>query len=159
MIYAYIVLSILSFFSAIVLFNDSFTQKSLLEIYKKYGCYIFIKFFSYLFTQLKNAAGSLQNIKLFQKLNFNFLPKNKKNIQTNDINNLSDKNARLMKLELAKYNLLDENGNIRKDLTPEERKKLNQITQKYINKQKSEDEGSIFYLKTKQNEEQKLKEN
>ena len=51
-----------------------------------------------------------------------------------------------MKLELAKYNLLDENGNIRKDLTPEEKKKLNQITQKYINKQKSEDEGSIFFF-------------
>ena len=76
---------------------------------------------------MKNAAGSLQNIKLFQKLNFNFLPKNKKNIQTNDINNLSDKNARLMKLELAKYNLLDENGNIRKDLTPEERKNLTKL--------------------------------
>ena len=36
-----------------------------------------------------------------------------------------------MMLELAKANLLDENGNIRKDLTPEEKAKLNQIVNKY----------------------------
>ena len=79
LVYAYIVLSILSFFSAIVLFNDSFTQKKVyLKFIKNMVVTYVIKFFSYLFTQLKNAAGSLQNIKLFQKLNFNFLPKNKK---------------------------------------------------------------------------------
>ncbi len=144
LVYAYVVLAVLSFLSAMVLFNDSFSEKkSLFEIYRKNSVITYvIDFFRYIIKQIRIATGNLPRVNLL-----NFL-KDDKDIEVNDVNDLSEKNTELMMGELAQANLLDENGNIRKDLTPEEKAKVEAITKKYLRKQQLENnEGtSIFSL-------------
>ena len=70
---------------------------------------------------------------------FLYLEKTKQNEEQKKLKEkLSKKNYDSMMLELAKANLLDENGNIRKDLTPEEKAKLNEIIGKYDKKEMEE---------------------